>query len=305
MATLNPSLFVNNPTQGWGADSWGSDPWGQTSYSYFYSPTVTTANTVAPALLTNSNTFYAATVLPGPVTVSPTLYTNTNTFYAAAITTANTLSAARYDNTNVFYAATVTPGAVTLSPSLFTNTNTFYAVTASSVYALTAARYDNTNTFYAVTATSTYQLDPPLYTNTQTFYGPTVDYVAYRYSRPDSDFSTGSWAPSSGVDLYPMVDEETPSDADYITTDVASTCEMGLQPVIDPGTSTGHTVSYRIRSTKGSAIVVTLKQGATTIASKTELAVPSTWTTYSFTLSAAQTDAITDYSDLRVTLEAA
>jgi hypothetical protein len=81
-----------------------------------------------------------------------------------------------------------------------------------------------------------------------------------RYGRPVSDTTVGGWSPSEGTDLYAMVDESAVSDADYVTTSTASTCELALTPVTDPATSTGQVVTIRAKSVAGSTLVATLKQ---------------------------------------------
>lgn len=46
---------------------------------------------------------------------------------------------------------------------------------------------------------------------------PTVSVVTgHQFARPSSDVSAGTWTPSTGLDLYAMVDEETIEDTDYI-----------------------------------------------------------------------------------------
>lgn len=125
-----------------------------------------------------------------------------------------------------------------------------------------------------------------------------------RYARPTSDISAGDWLPSTGDDLYAMVDETSYSDTDYISTTSESTCELGLNAVTDPATSSGQVLRYRAKSDYGNTLVATLKQGTTTIATRTHTSVPATWTDYTMTLSGAECDAITDYAALRVTLEA-
>ena len=125
-----------------------------------------------------------------------------------------------------------------------------------------------------------------------------------RYARPSSDISTGAWTPSTGSTLYNCIDESTYSDADYILTSSASTCEIGLWPVQDPYTSSGQVLRFRAQSTSGSTLVATLKQGATTIATRTYTGVASSWTDYTMTLTSGECDSITDYSALSVTLAA-
>jgi len=126
-----------------------------------------------------------------------------------------------------------------------------------------------------------------------------------RYGRPDADVAAGAWTASTGSDLFAMLDEETPADADYIHTASASTCEIGLSDATDPGTSSGQVLRYRARSDDASTLIAKLMEGATTIASRTHASVPNTWTEYTMTLTGGECDAITDYADLRVKLEAA
>jgi hypothetical protein len=62
--------------------------------------------------------------------------------------------------------------------------------------------------------------------------------------------------------------------------------------------------SSDLRSAEGSTLVATLKQGATTIATRTHSALGTDWTTLEMSLSGTETDAITDYTDLTVTFAA-
>jgi hypothetical protein len=78
---------------------------------------------------------------------------------------------------------------------------------------------------------------------------------------------------------------------------------VSLSDVTDPASSSGHIV--RVRSCKAGANVVNsltgyLMQGSTQICSFACHVANSTWTTTSYTLSSAEADAITDYTDLRV-----
>jgi hypothetical protein len=104
--------------------------------------------------------------------------------------------------------------------------------------------------------------------------------------RPDSDVAAGAWTPSTGSDLWAMIDEVSASDADYITTSTASTCEMTLTNTTFPGTAT-EKLSYRASSVAGSTLTVTLFQGATTIASWSH-ALTGTITLYEQTLTAPE-----------------
>lgn len=124
-----------------------------------------------------------------------------------------------------------------------------------------------------------------------------------QYARPTSDVSTGTWTASSGSDLFAMLDETAASDADYIVTTGASTCEVALGTLSDPASSSGHVVRYRISADAG-GITVRLRQGTTTIATWTHATAPTSLTTYAQTLTGGEADSITDYSTLRLQFEA-
>lgn len=122
-------------------------------------------------------------------------------------------------------------------------------------------------------------------------------------ARPGSDTSNSGWTPSTGSDLYAMLDEVSPNDADYISAASAgSVCRLGLGAVADPGTSSGQVVSYRASSSTGNGLKVELMQGGTVIATWNHATLPATDTTYQQSLSAAECDAITDYTALSVRL---
>lgn len=104
--------------------------------------------------------------------------------------------------------------------------------------------------------------------------------------RPSADLSAGGWVPSTGTDLYPMVDEVTPADGDYISTSTASTCEMELNETAYPGTAT-QVFRVRASSTSGSSLVITLKQGSTVIATRTQV-LTTDLTTYSYSLTSGE-----------------
>lgn len=141
-------------------------------------------------------------------------------------------------------------------------------------------------------------------------YVPGAGYVSVqvldaRYGRPNLDLSAGSWTPSTGGDLYAMVDESTASDTDYISVTGASTCSLALNGVVDPVSSSGHVIRYRAKNSGAGSLTVTLKQGATTIATSTNNSLTASYADYSFTLSGAEADSITDYTNLKIELTSA
>jgi len=133
------------------------------------------------------------------------------------------------------------------------------------------------------------------------FSGAAPTLLQFQTARPASDVTVGAWVPSTGSDLYAMIDEPNVDDADHIYTAFnAAESEVALSALQDPLSSTGHTLRYRVEGNGSSGITVTLLCGSTVIASWTHDPAPSSWTTYEQTLSSGQADAITDYSDLRV-----
>lgn len=126
-----------------------------------------------------------------------------------------------------------------------------------------------------------------------------------QFARPDSD------ATNTGNGGFADIDESVASDADFWFGDnnQADELEVSLSNVGDPLSSSGHTFRYRIAKTNagvvdgtGNAVTVTarLLQGATQIATDTAKTADGTWTQYSLTLSGAEADAITDYTDFRL-----
>jgi hypothetical protein len=57
-----------------------------TNTNTFYSPVITNGVTLRPSLLTNSQTFYGASITLGPATLRPALLANSNQFYSATLT---------------------------------------------------------------------------------------------------------------------------------------------------------------------------------------------------------------------------
>lgn len=263
---------------------------------------------LVPARFDNSNTFFAPTITTGAVTLAPSLFTNTNTFYSPVVTldTDQVLVPARLDNTNTFFAQTITTGEVTLVPDRLENTNQFFAATVTpGVIVLEPDRLDNTNEFYGPAVTvGDVTLEPPFFTNVNQFYTAIVSGVAYpTVGRPISDTSNTGWLPSTGVDLYPMVDEVVPDALDYIyATSVGAVCELALNPTAYPGTASQEQ-KFRASSSTGNSLIVRIKNGATTIRSHIQALTPVD-TEYTITLTSGEIAAITSGS-LSVELESA
>ena len=126
-----------------------------------------------------------------------------------------------------------------------------------------------------------------------------VNIVAPQLLAPVSDVSAGGWTPSSGSDLYAMLDESVASDADYIVSATASACTLAFAAGSDPAVSTGHILRYRLLAGSGS-VTVALKQGAATIVSFGPYGLTGAAQDFAQTLTGGEADSITDYSALRV-----
>jgi len=107
--------------------------------------------------------------------------------------------------------------------------------------------------------------------------------------QPVSTTSAGAWTPTGAATLHEAIDEVIPSDADYISVAAASTCELVLAESAFP---TGNvSLAYRALSSTASTLTVTLKQGVTTIMTRTHT-LSGTATLYTQPLTAGEVAAI-------------
>lgn len=137
-----------------------------------------------------------------------------------------------------------------------------------------------------------------------------------QFARPDATTdNTGAFTDQAGgsVNLHLVIDEVTADDADFIRSVVSpatTPITFSLSDVTDPVSSTGHIMRMRTSTDLNAQEVLDfvqqLRQGyvseasqGTLIASQSRTGVSSTtWTTSAYTLSAAEADAITDYTAL-------
>jgi len=133
-----------------------------------------------------------------------------------------------------------------------------------------------------------------------------------QFARPDGDLTTSGWnwatsTASGATDLYLVIDEVILNITDNVQSSGVTApnfYECTLGDVTDPAVSTGHVVRYHIKknTSAGKTIdtLVELRQGATVVASWNHPNMSEVATQHNQTLTAAQADAITDYSDLRL-----
>lgn len=127
-----------------------------------------------------------------------------------------------------------------------------------------------------------------------------------QFLRPVEDISVGGGSASekwSSAPLYEKVDEETYSDADYISSSSYGRreCILGLTSGEEPASRTGHIVRVRAKYVDSDCnwTEVTLYQGSTEIEMK-QFTLSSSFQTFSFEVSEANAGNITDYTDLRI-----
>ena len=134
------------------------------------------------------------------------------------------------------------------------------------------------------------------------------------FQRPETpDISVGNWTSVTGG-LWSKIDDAIPNDTESIQSEndpANDIFEVSLTNLTDPAISTGHIV--RIRMEKGQSgggqpgtvnAIVDLYQTTTLIATNTFSAVANGLATFTFTLTGAEADNITDYNALRIRVDA-
>jgi hypothetical protein len=128
-------------------------------------------------------------------------------------------------------------------------------------------------------------------------------------TRPDGTITQGTWTAVGGpATLWDCMNEVAPVDTDYAQsaalTTGTDTCEVSLSNASDPNLSRDHAVRYRYAKNSSGGrqldLTVSLRQGATQIAAWTHVNISNVFANAEQTLTAVQTDAITDYTDMRL-----
>jgi len=110
---------------------------------------------------------------------------------------------------------------------------------------------------------------------------------------------------------WSQINEATRDDSDFIASHTlpleettVALFEAGLTSLTDPTTGLGHIMRYTfIKSDAGGRTLdlqVRLLEGSTARATRTHTNIPSEWTQRDATLTVAEADSITDYTDLRM-----
>jgi len=139
-----------------------------------------------------------------------------------------------------------------------------------------------------------------------------------QFIRPDFDQSIGAWTGDpidTTGDRHTNIDEVVRADGDWVRSEndpSDSTVIFRLSDADDPVSSVDHVIRYAYRkNTSGGGsqadvdIIITLKDGLTTIASQTHLVIATgLCIAGTFTLSAGEADTIGNYNNLIVELNA-
>ena len=136
-----------------------------------------------------------------------------------------------------------------------------------------------------------------------------------QFGRPVSDVQKTNWnGVGDTTNLYNNADEVTANDStdyNYSTNNVGSpVIEHALTALSSPSARTGHILRVKVCKTNNgtpatdgntASLVFSLYQGGTLIQSSASTgALTATWTAFSVTISEANANNITDYSDLRL-----
>ena len=129
-----------------------------------------------------------------------------------------------------------------------------------------------------------------------------------RIARPSSDIRTTGWAPSTGTQFWQLLATHPVNNVDTLGSPLDPTtadyCELGLGAITDPGTSDKHYLRVGVGKSNANRTMnaeFRLMQGATQIATRTVSPINTGVPRYfCWELTAAETDAITDYGGLSV-----
>ena len=128
-----------------------------------------------------------------------------------------------------------------------------------------------------------------------------------QFARPNSDTTVGSWTWNGGpTSLWDCINESSPSDSDYIDGNATASSEnrIELGTVTDPSIGTGHIIRVRWQAYGSGGperISLDLYEGTTLIVAAFGNYAPGrAWLSDSYTLLAAEADAITDYTNLNI-----
>ena len=123
---------------------------------------------------------------------------------------------------------------------------------------------------------------------------------------PTATFSN-NWTVTGSATAHQAL--ASPSDSSLIETNiVAEKCRVNIESLTDPLIGTGHDIKFRAKATGsggGEKVRIRLFEGATQRALSGKISITrGSFNAYTFTLSIVDADTITDYTDLRIEIDA-
>jgi len=110
---------------------------------------------------------------------------------------------------------------------------------------------------------------------------------------------------------FSNINETTPDDSDFVGSHAipmegttTATAEYGLDDLTDPTSSVGHVMRYRYKKDFSGGVTIALRvrlmDGSTARATRTHSNIAASWKQRESVLTAAEANAISDYTDLRL-----
>lgn len=185
------------------------------------------SQSITGSLVTDADTFYAATialtdqyitgslfsdpdtfrtsVLSATYSIAGTLYADADTFYSSTVSATYTITGALFSDGDTFSTAVIGRGAVDIGGVLYDDPDTFYTAavaTGGATQGITGSLFSDGDTFFTATVAATYAITGSLVADGDTFYTGTVSTI---YAVTGALFSDGdtffSGAVSAAYDI--------------------------------------------------------------------------------------------------------
>lgn len=110
---------------------------------------------------------------------------------------------------------------------------------------------------------------------------------------------------------FKNINETTPDDSDFVSSHAVpmegtttATAQYGLGSLTDPTSSVGHVMRYRYKKSFSGGVTIAIRvrllEGSTQRATRTHFNIGASWKQRESVLTAAEANAISDYTDLRL-----
>ena len=245
-------------------------PSALTNTNTFYDATLSSTTSIAPDLLTNTTVFYDATLTTGTIDIVPDVLTNSNTVYAPTILI--NVDANLLINSNTIHTPTVDVGAVTITTDLLTNTSVIFSPVVGGSIAVD--NLVNSQVFYDPTiSTGAVTIAVDALTNTSTIFTPTVNAGAATITPDLLSNSTIFYGPTINVGATNVLMDSL-NNSNVIYSPIVSSGEITIVPelltsssvIYSPTVSTGAVnVDVNLLSNSNTVYEPTVTTGAVNI----------------------------------------